>query len=76
MSNEQNLIKKTAKELGMTYKELGEAIGYSEATLKSVVSTNSVSQQIEKVISLYVENQELHKKIETLKNFKDMLNNI
>ena len=28
-----NLIKKTCKELGLTYRELGEAIGYSESAI-------------------------------------------
>ena len=32
MTND-NIVKQTAKELGMTYKELAETIGYSEEIL-------------------------------------------
>nr|WP_321311463.1 hypothetical protein [uncultured Campylobacter sp.] len=34
----QSPIKRTAKLLGLTYKELAEQIGYTEGTLKNIVS--------------------------------------
>lgn len=34
--NKENLIKKVCKELNLTYKQLGELIGYSEGRLKQV----------------------------------------
>ncbi|EDO8246987.1 transcriptional regulator, partial [Campylobacter jejuni] len=37
--NDDNLIKKTCKDLGLTYKQFGEKIGYSEATLNKNAST-------------------------------------
>ncbi|PAF46554.1 hypothetical protein BKH46_07370 [Helicobacter sp. 12S02634-8] len=73
---EPNLIKKTAKELGLTYRELGEAIGYTEGTLKTASSTNSVSPQIEKAICLFLENRELKQKIKIIQSFKEMLNTL
>jgi len=35
-----HLIKRVSKELGLTYKELGEEIGYSEGNLRKSVSQN------------------------------------
>lgn len=32
--NDENIIKKTCKELGLTYKQLGELIGYNKLFLK------------------------------------------
>ncbi|WP_180674130.1 hypothetical protein [Helicobacter sp. 13S00477-4] len=65
---EQNLIKKTAKELGMTYKELGEAIGVSDTTLASSVSNNKVSAQIEASLNLILENHHLKQQIKAIKS--------
>lgn len=76
-NKEYNLIKKTAKELGMTYKELGEAIGVSDTTLASSVSTNKISAQIEASLRLLLENNRLKKELESLKSgdyIKDLEN--
>ncbi|MDO7252793.1 transcriptional regulator [Helicobacter cappadocius] len=73
MSNEQNLIKKTAKELGMTYKELGIAIGYSEAGLKTAMTNDKISPQMERAIELYLETLELKKELQKTKDFKNIL---
>ena len=70
---EENLIKKTCKELGFTYKEFGEKIGYSESNLKSSVSRNQVSKQLEITIHLYLKTIELQKEIDNTKNFKQSL---
>ncbi|PAF50439.1 transcriptional regulator [Helicobacter sp. 13S00477-4] len=78
MSNEQNLIKKTAKELGMTYKELGEAIGYSGDSLNNMASKDNaiISNQIKKAIDLYLENLNLKKKLQDYEILKNALKNI
>jgi transcriptional regulator with XRE-family HTH domain len=70
---EGNLIKETCKELGLTYKELGEKIGYSEANLKNSVSRNQVSKQLETSIHLYLKTIELQKEIDNTKSFKNSL---
>ena len=70
---EENIIKKTCKKLGLTYKELGEKIGYSEANLKNSVSRNQVSKQLEITINLYIKTIELQKEIENTKTFKQSL---
>lgn len=72
MEKEQNLIKKTAKELGMTYKELGEAIGYSESAIKASIAKGDVSEPMKRAIEMYLEIINLKKEnedFETLKAF-------
>jgi transcriptional regulator with XRE-family HTH domain len=70
---EGNLIKETCKKLGLTYKELGEKIGYSESNLKSSVSRNQISKQLEITIHLYLKTLELQKEIDSTKSFKQSL---
>lgn len=65
-----NIIKKTCKELGLTYRELGEAIGYSEGALKTAVSTDKISSSMEKAIELYKRTLELEKEIENSNKIK------
>ena len=57
----------------MTYKELGEKIGYSESNLKSSVSRNQVSKQLEITINLYLQTIELQREIDNTKSFKQSL---
>ena len=42
----ENLIKKTCKELGLTYRELGERIGYSESAIKNA-AVGAVSEPMQ-----------------------------
>ena len=72
MSSE-NIVKKVCKELGLTYKQLGEAIGYSEGAIKMAVQRDNVSPQMGKAIQLYLENLELKKELEQCKHFKNSL---
>lgn len=71
-----NLIKSTCKELDLTYKELGELIGYSEATLNKNASTGQISRAIEVAINLYLENLRLQKELEKFTQLKDILKDI
>lgn len=72
-----NLIKKTCKELGLTYRELGERIGYSESAIKNA-AVGAISEPMVFAINLYIENLELREKIKTSEifkqNLKDFLN--
>jgi hypothetical protein len=70
---EMHLVKKVSKELGLTYKELGEKIGYTESNLRQSVYTNKVSLQLKKAIQLYMETLELKKKLNEAENFKSVL---
>lgn len=73
---EENLIKKTCKELGLTYKQLGEKIGYSEATLNKNASTGEISKSIEVAINLYLETLELRKQLKQFELLKEIIKNI
>lgn len=69
----ENLMKETAKQFGMTYREIGEAIGYSEAAIKSAAATGKVSEPMQRAIELYFENQELHKEVKETEQLKQLL---
>ena len=70
---EVHLVKRVSKELGLTYKELGDEIGYSESNLRRSVSTNQLSLQLKKALELYLENAKLKKKEKESKELKDIL---
>lgn len=56
----QSPIKRTAKLLGLTYKELAEQIGYTEGTLKNIVSKKDISISLTKTLEFLVKNNELN----------------
>ena len=68
---EIHLVKRVSKELGLTYKELGEEIGYSESTLRKSVSENRITLQLKKAIELYLKTLEFEKDREEMKKIKD-----
>ena len=70
---EIHLVKKVSKELGLTYKELGEEIGYSEGNLRRSVSTNQLSTQLKKALELYLEINKLKKNEKKSNELKDVL---
>ena len=70
---EIHLVKKVSKKLGLTYKELGEKIGYSESTLRYSVSKNQLSGQLKKAIELYLEILKLKEKEENAERLKDVI---
>ena len=69
----ENIVKRVCKELGFTYKQLGEAIGVKESTLNKLASTGEISEQIKKAIELYLENVELKKKLDDVETLKKLL---
>jgi len=70
-----HLVKKVSKQLGLTYRELGKAIGYSEGTLRRAVSKNEMSSQLKKAIELYLENIKLKENKEEIKKVLSSLLN-
>ncbi len=73
MADDKNIVKKTCKELGMTYKELGEAIGYGEPAIKKALANNKVSKPMQKAILLYLEIIELKNQIKDYAVLKDAI---
>ena len=70
---EIHLVKRVSKELGLTYKELGEEIGYSESMLRQSVSRKTISSQLQKVLELYIKTIRLEKELEKTEIVKDVL---
>lgn len=69
----QNIVKSTCQELGMTYKELGEAIGYKPDTVNKSASTGKVSEQLTKAIEMYLENIQLKQQLQDYDNLKNAI---
>ncbi len=67
---EVHLVKRVSKELGLTYRELGEEIGYSESSLRKTVSNNTLSSQLETAIKLYLDNLKLKEELNEVEDFK------
>ena len=57
---DENIIKKTCKEQGITYKQLGELIGYSESAINNAARQDKISEPLKKAIELYNENLKLY----------------
>ncbi|WP_172202149.1 transcriptional regulator [Campylobacter sp. RM16188] len=76
MAEQTNLIKQTCKELNLTYKQLGELIGYSEATLNKNASTGEISRAIEVAINLYLETLRLKKELEKFELLKSIIQDL
>lgn len=70
---EDNIIKSACIEQKLTYQQLADAIGVSESSLRSSVSTNKVSKQIEKSIEMYLRIVYLEKELEKTNLIKSTL---
>ncbi len=68
----ENIVKKVCKELGLTYKQLGERIGYSENAVSNA-ARGKVSPQMKKAIELYLKTLELEKKLEKCESLRNSL---
>lgn len=74
--NDDNIVKRACKELGITYKELGEAVGYGEGAIKNSVSTGKISEPMQKAIELYLETVELKKQLKSTEILKQALKDL
>lgn len=73
MTAEDNIVKRVCKELGLTYKQLGEAIGYGEEAVSKAARTDNISSAMNKALSLYLENAELKNKLKTLDALSEII---
>ena len=71
-----NIVKSTCKELGLTYKELGEKIGYKPDTINKAASTDKISEQLNKAIELYLKTVQQEKELQQFNTLKDTLKSI
>lgn len=70
---DDNLIKSTCKELNLTYKQLGEAIGYSESAINNAARQEKISEPLTKAIELYKENLKLKQELTDFHTLKAIL---
>ena len=70
---DENIVKKVCKELGITQKELAERIGYSESIVRQVSSNGNVSEPMKKAIDLLLENNSLRDSVKDLKTLADII---
>ncbi|MCZ6161979.1 XRE family transcriptional regulator [Campylobacter ureolyticus] len=70
--SDENIIKKVCKELNLTYKQLGELIGYSEGRLKQLAITEP-GEQVEKVCKMLLKVKELEAEINKQNELKKLL---
>ena len=74
VEKEENLVKKTCRELGITQKELAERIGVSESSIKRIVASKP-TQHIINSINLILENEKLKRELNSVQFFQDSLKN-
>lgn len=72
----ENIVKATAKRLGMTYRQLGEAVGYGEEAISKAARTDNISSSMQKALELYNENLELKSKLSLLDDLSTILQKI
>jgi hypothetical protein cfetvA_06693 len=68
-----NPIKNTCHELNLTYKQLGEAIGYGEGAIKNSASTGNISEPMAHAIKMYKRILELEREISDSETLKENL---
>lgn len=68
-----NPIKNTCRELNLTYKQLGEAIGYGEGAIKNSASTGNISEPMAHAIKMYKRILELERDIADSEAVKENL---
>lgn len=73
---DENLIKQTCKELNLTYKQLGEAIGYGEEAISKASRTSNISTAMNKALELYLENHRLKNKLAKINDAINILKNL
>ena len=69
----ENLIKRTCKELNLTYKQLGEAIGLSEASIKRLAVSDEINSQVTKSCEMLLEIKNLKNQLANTENLKNAI---
>jgi len=70
---EDNKIKAACIEQKLTYQQLADAIGISESSIRSSVSTGKVSKQVEKSIEMFLKIIHLEEELEKSNTIKTIL---
>jgi predicted transcriptional regulator len=73
---EENLVKKTCRELGITQKELAEKTSISLPTINRWSSTNKIPKQNVMFLNLLLENNQLQNQLSEFQNFFHKFNKL
>jgi len=76
MEKNENLVKKTCKELGITQKELAEKIGVKPESLNSSISRGKITSQVIKSIKMLSNINILEKDLQTCKDSEKTIKNL
>lgn len=68
-----NIVKQTAKTLGLTYRELGDLLGLSEGHIKRLAVSDEVGEQVVKSIGMLLKIQKLEAQNQEVQEFKKLL---
>ena len=68
----ENLVKQTCEEFNLTYKELGEKIGLSEASIKRL-ATSEINSQVEQSLKMLYRIAELEAELKDFRTLKEIL---
>lgn len=71
--DELNLIKKVCLEQKITYKELGEEVGFGEGAIKNAAASGKISDQLKRATEMYLEIKKLTLENEKYKIFQKMM---
>ncbi|ECO2013773.1 transcriptional regulator [Campylobacter jejuni] len=69
-------IKDFCKEQGLTYKQLAELIGMTEPSVKTALSVDKISNQIEASINLLKKIKEQEQELKEFRALKEILINL
>ena len=73
MAEDENIVKQTCKELGVTQKELSERLGVSDGTVRKWASQTEPPEWGIKFLNLLVKNKQTKEKYELFTNAFDMI---
>ena len=76
MSEKRNIVKETAKALGITQKELAEKIGVSDGTIRNWSAGKEIPIWAIKSMELLLSHQKQQEVINTLKHLQELLKDI
>ncbi|MDR0468007.1 MAG: XRE family transcriptional regulator [Campylobacteraceae bacterium] len=68
----ENIVKKTCKELKLTYRELAEKIGISEGRVKQL-ATSETGEQVERACLMLLQIKKLEIELEKQQQLKNIL---
>jgi len=71
--NDENIVKKTCKELGITQKELASLMGVNDGTIRKWSSQTEPPEWGLKFLQLLLENKQIKDKYEMFKSAFDMI---